>query len=257
MFKITHVVSLTLATLISPVAMAQTAATPPAATPPAAPAPQSAGAGSDAPAAPVAAAPVATPVVDSTTASSPPPACELHIWPAARVAAVTQGMGAGFGLIGALIDSSAHADQNKRDQAFITAALDAKAQAKVLRELDLPTLLHLPPSAVIIHDQGMDIKTDDTRRLSDSSTKCYYEFVVRSLSYFKNAVYSGQMRTFLALRGFDGASIKTDFTDSKHETLEVKLPKEGEDTGPATDALISAFRLDVTFFANKFAKKKA
>ena len=248
-----HAIALALATLISPVAMAQTAATSPA-TPSAQPT-------ADAPAAPAASTPapaVASPAVDAAlAAASSPPACELHIWPAARVSASTEGLGVGFGLLGALIDVAAHADQNKRDQAFITASLDAKSQAKALRELDLPTLLHLPPSTVIMHDQGIDLKTDDVKRLSDSSAKCYYEFVVRSLMYLKTTAHAPQMRTFLSIRGFDGAAIKTDFRDSKHGNLDVKLPKEGEDTGPATDALVGAFKFDVNYFANKYVKKKA
>ena len=194
----------------------------------------------------------------AATASAPGaevPACELHVWPAASVSATTQGAGAGFGLIGALIDTAAHADQNKRDTAFITGTLDARAQAQVLRELDLPAKLHLPPSQVIIHDQGIDIKHDDPKRLSDSTAQCYVEFVVRGLFYFQNLVYRGQMRTFLEVRRFDGATVKFDFRDSKHEDLTVKLPKEGEDTGPATDALVTAFRGDVAFFSDKVARK--
>jgi hypothetical protein len=195
-------------------------------------------------------APVAAPAPAAAV-----PACELHVWPAASVSALTQGAGAGFGLIGALVDSAAHADQNKRDTAFITGTLDAQAQANVLRELDLPARLHLPPSQVIVHDQGIDIKRDNPRRLSDSTAQCYTEFVVRGLFYFQNLVYKGQMRTFLEVRRFDGAKLEFDFRDSKHEDLGVRLPKEGEDTGPATDALITAFRGDVAFFSDKFARK--
>ena len=91
-------------------------------------------------------------------------------------------------------------------------------------------------------DQGADIKGDDPHRLSDSTAQCYTEFVVRALSYFQSVAYSGQMRTFLEVRRFDGATVKVDFRDSKHEDLKVKLPKEGEDTGPATDALLAAFQ---------------
>jgi len=218
---------------VASAAMAQTVATPAA---PPAPEP--------APVAAMAPAPAA-----------PPPACELHVWPAARVSATTQGAAAGFGVIGALVDAAAHADQNKRDTAFITGALDAQAQANVLRDLDLPARLHLPPSQVIVHDQGIDVKRDNPQRLSDSTAQCYAEFVVRGLFYFQNLVYRGQMRTFLEVRRFDGEKLKVDFRDSKHEDLDVKLPREGEDTGPATDALITAFRGDVAFFSDKFARK--
>lgn len=223
--------SLMAAILIAPAAMAQTT-----------------------PEAPISVSPAAVPAATAPAAPEVP-ACELHVWPAARVSAVTQGVGAGLGLIGALIDSAAHADQNKRDTAFITGALDAAAQARALRSMDLPAQLHLPPSQVIIHEQGLDLKSDNPARLSDSKAKCYNEFVVRSLLYFKNAVYSGQMRTFLGVRGFDGDKVTFEFRDSRHENLEVKLPKEGEDTGPASDALIKAFKGDVAFFTEKFVKK--
>jgi hypothetical protein len=221
------------AALAAPAVMAQTVSPPDA---PPAPEPAPLAAAASAPAAPV-------------------PVCELHVWPAESVGAMTQGVGAGFGLVGALIDSAAHADQNKRDTAFIAGTLDAQAQAQVLRALDLPARLHLPPSQVIIHDQGVDIKRDDPKRLSDSTAQCYVEFVVRALSYFQSVAYRGQMRTYLEMRRFDGATLKFDFRDSKHEDLEVKLPREGEDTGPATDALLAAFRGDVGFFADKVARK--
>ncbi len=168
---------------------------------------------------------------------------------------MTEGVGAGFGLIGALVDAAAHADQNKRDTAFITGTLDAQAQANVLRDLDLPARLHLPPSQVIMHDQGISIKQDDANRLSDSTRQCYVEFVVRGLSYFQSIAYRGQMRTFLEVRRFDGAKVTYDFRDSRHEDLAVKLPKNGEDTGPATDALLAAFRGDVAYFSDKLARK--
>lgn len=234
-----HALSLTIAFLAAPAAMTETV---PVTTAPV----QAADQGTPAP---------ASPPLPTAAAAAPVPDCELHVWPAARVSAVTQGAGAGFGIIGALIDSAAHADQNKRDTAFITGALDAQSQARVLRDLDLPARLHLPPSQVIIHEEGIDLKQDNPRRLSESNAQCYTEFVVRGLLYFKNTMYKGQMRTFIGVRRFDGTTVKTDFRDSRHENLEVKLPKEGEDTGPATASLLTAFQGDVTFFTDKFARK--
>ena len=240
------------AVLAAPAAMAQTSATQTAATP-AAPAAMAQTAAT--PAAPPAPEPTPAAAAAAPAPAAAAPACELHVWPAARVSAMTQGAGASMGLIGALVDASAHADQNKRDTAFITGTLDAHAQAQVLRDLDLPAKLHLPPSQVIFHEQGIDVNRDDPKRLSDSTVPCYAEFVVRGLFYFKSVAYRGQMRTFFELRRFDGATVKVDFRDSKHEDLTVKLPKEGEDTGPATDALLAAFKGDAAFFSDKFARK--
>lgn len=228
------------AALVAPAAMAQTAEAP-AAAPASEPTP--------------AAAPAPAPEPAPAMADASAPACELHVWPAASVSATTQGVGAGFGLVGALIDAAAHAEQNKRDTAFITGALDANAQAQALRQLDLPTRLHLPPSQVIVHEQGIELKKDDPRRLSDSTAQCYSEFIVRGLFYFQSVAYKAQMRTFLEVRRFDGQTLKYDFRDSRHEKLQVKLPKEGEDTGPATDALITAFKGGVVYFSDKLARK--
>jgi hypothetical protein len=197
-------------------------------------------------AAPAAAAPVADPGA---------PVCEMHVWPAARVAAVTQGAGAAFGLIGGLIDAASHADQNKRDKAFITSALDPAAQARALRELNLPAILHLPPAKIITHDEGIDLHSEMTGRLAQSSAPCYYDVVVRQLFYLKTSTTKGKMRTFIAVRGANGKIGVIDYKDSANHALDVKLPKDGEDGTAANEALVDAFKADVTEFSAKFARK--
>lgn len=203
--------------------------------------------------APVAAA---TPNAAPAAAAVPTaPTCELHIWPAARVAAVTQGAGSMFGLVGALIDAASNANRNKRDKAFITAALDPAAQARALRELNLPTLMSLPAASIITHDEGIDLKSDMTGRLSQSSAPCYYDVVVRQLFYLKTATTKGKMRTFIAVRGANGQTRVVDYKDSANHALDVKLPEEGEDATLASQALINAFKADVTQFSEKFVRK--
>lgn len=183
------------------------------------------------------------------------PVCEMHVWPAARVSAVTQGAGSMFGLIGGLIDAAAHADQNKRDKAFITGALDSAAQARALRDMNLPSTLNLPAATVITHDEGIELTSDKTGRLAQSSAPCYYDVVVRQLFYLKSATTKGKMRTFISVRGANGASQVIDYKDSANHALDVTLPKEGEDAGPASIALIDAFKADVTEFSAKFVRK--
>jgi len=197
----------------------------------------------------------AAPAAPATEASPAAPACEMHIWPAARVAAVTQGAGSAFGFIGAMIDAAAHAEQNKRDKAFITSALDPAAQARALRELDLPASLHLPPANVVTHDEGIELNGETTGRLAKSAAPCYYDVVVRQLLYFKTATTKGKMRTFITVRGANGKAGAIDYRDSANHALDVKLPKEGEDATAANRALIDAFKADVTEFSAKFARK--
>jgi len=162
-----------------------------------------------------------------------------------------------FGLVGGLIDAASHADQNKRDKAFITSALDSAAQARALKEMDLPKILNLPPAIVITHDQGIELTGDNTGRLAQSSAPCYYDVVVRQLAYLKTATTKGKMRTFILVRGANGTKRVIDYKDSANHALDVKLPKEGEDVAPATTALIDAFKADVTEFSAKFVQKTA
>lgn len=202
----------------------------------------------------------ATPTASTTTTVAPTSAganCEVHVWPAARVTAVTQGAGAMFGLIGGLIDAASNANRNKRDKAFITAALDPAAQARALRELDVPTLLALPPAIVITHDEGIELKSDMTGRLAQSAAPCYYDVVIRQLFYLKTATTKGKMRTFIAVRGANGQSRVIDYKDSANHALDVKLPGDGEDATVANRALIDAFKADLTEFGSKFVRKTA
>jgi hypothetical protein len=198
-------------------------------------------------------APATSPVSTATAAST----CEVHVWPSARVSAVTQGAGAWFGLIGGLIDAAANADRNKRDTAFITSALDSAAQARALREMNLPRILNLPPANVISHDEGVELTGETTGRLAQSSAPCYYDFVVRQLFYFNTASTKGKMRTFILVRGSDGNRRVINYKDSANHALDVKLPKEGEDTTEASRALINAFKADVQEFSTKFVRKTA
>src|SRR3954451_8564117 len=194
----------------------------------------------------------ATPMTAATGGAS---ACEIHVWPAARVAAVTTGAGQMFGLIGGLIDAAVHADENKRDKAFITAALDAPAQARALKEMNLSATLNLPVATVITHDEGIELTSETTGRLAQSSEPCYYDVVIRQLSYLKTATTKGKMRTFIMVRGANGNSRAINYKDSANHALDIKLPKEGTDGTEASRALVDAFKADVAQFSAKFVRK--
>ena len=153
--------------------------------------------------------------------------------------------------------AGAYADQNKRDKAFITSVLDPAAQARALKEMNLPATLNLPPAKVITHDEGIELNSETTGRLSQSSAPCYYDVVVRQLFYFKSATTKGKMRTFIMVRGADGNTRVVDYKDSANHALDVKLPKEGEDATEASRALIDAFKADVSEFSAKFVRKTA
>lgn len=194
------------------------------------------------------AAPVPTAVVPAT--------CELHIWPAETVASITQGAGASFGLLGALIDSASHAEQNKRDKVAISAALSPANQNSAMKDVKVESLLNLlPPVNVSFHDNAPNLKGDEAHRLSDSKSQCYYELVVRELYYLKTATVHAKIRSFIAVRKFDGDKLVDDYRDSANHALEKSLPKEGEDFSAANADLLNAFKADVTEFSLKYARK--
>jgi hypothetical protein len=190
-----------------------------------------------------------------TTATGGAPSCEIHVWPASRVGAMTTGAGQMFGLIGGLIDAAAHADQNKRDKVFITGALDAPAQARALKEMNLSTTLNLPVARVITHDEGIELTSETTGRLAQSSAPCYYDVVIRQLFYLKTATTKGKMRTFIMVRGANGNNRVINYKDSANHALDLKLPNEGEDGTEASRALVDAFKADVAQFSAKFVRK--
>jgi hypothetical protein len=115
----------------------------------------------------------------------------------------------------------------------------------------------LPTSKVITHDEGIELKSETTGRLAQSSAPCYYDVVVRQLFYMKTATTKGKMRTYIAVRGANGNVGVINYKDSANHALDVKLPKEGEDATDASRALIDAFKADVTEFSTKFVRKTA
>lgn len=71
--------------------------------------------------------------------------CELHVWPAEKFQAMTTGWGMGFGMLGAALDSAGHAKGDKARRSEMASALDSDGQIHALQQMDLVTLLNLPP----------------------------------------------------------------------------------------------------------------
>jgi hypothetical protein len=129
-------------------------------------APAAAAAPAPAPATATAAAPAAT---DSGTA------CELHIWPAERFTAQTTGWLSSFGMLGALADSSTHANKDKGNRTEMASALDSPGQLAALTSLDLTSLMKISGAKIITHDKPLERHTMNkiTTRRAESTSPCY------------------------------------------------------------------------------------
>ena len=183
-------------------------------------------------------------------------ACELHVWPAERMNAVTTGW-----LGGGLLDAAINSGKNASDKAGVASALDSPTQLDALQSLDLIDLLELQPGTVIVrHEQPLERKTMNkvkTRR-SDSAATCYNELIVADVFYQKAAIYGRSLRTLFMLRKF-GDDQKIDFEYKAWGGNGLKLfpAKEGEDAIAASDELVTIFKRNFDEYANNARKSIA
>jgi hypothetical protein len=174
--------------------------------------------------------------------------CELHIWPAERMSAMTTGW-----LGGGLIEAAMNAGKDANNKTLMASALDSPSQLDALQELDLRGLLKLSPGTTIVrHEEPLERKTMNkvkTRR-SDSQAKCYSELIVADVFYQKAAIYGRSLRTLFMLRDF-GNDQKVDFEYKAWGGNGLKLfpPKEGEDAIAALDELVSVYQANFDEYA--------
>ena len=185
--------------------------------------------------------------------------CELHVWPAERFQARTSGWGVGFGMIGAMIDASGHANGDKARRSNLAAALDPEGQVEALKSLDLLTLLQLPATTTVVsHNDPLDRKTlgkINTRR-SDSVSPCYTELMVSDVLYTKAAMWGRSLRTGFTVRKF-GASNDAPAKSSSTGGNKLKLfpPKEGDDVTASNQELVDMFKKDFVEAAGNLSRQ--
>lgn len=228
----------TAALTAAPAAFAQTAEAPAptsAATEAAVPA--------EAPAAVEAPAPAGRPGLLPTAAAD---GCELHVWPAERMAAQTTGWLSGFGVIGAIADQSANAKKNSDHQSLLATALDSPSQLDALASLDLRNLLaRSPGTTIVMHETPLERHTMNKikARRSDSTAQCYSELIVADVLYQKAALYGRSLRTLFMFRDFGkDQTIDREYKAWGGNGLKLFPPQEGEDAVAALDELVGVFK---------------
>lgn len=184
------------------------------------------------------------------------PGCELHVWPAERMASMTTGW-----LGGGLIDAAIHANRDASNRALLASALDSPSQLEALKRVDLLKMLgRKPETVIIVHDKPLDRPTMNkvkTRR-AESQSPCYSELIVADVLYMKAAIYGRSLRTLFMFRDF-GNDQKIDFEYKAWGGNGLKLfpPNEGEDSIAALDELGSVFRLNFEEYSNNQRKSLA
>jgi hypothetical protein len=184
------------------------------------------------------------------------PGCELHVWPAERMASMTTGW-----LGGGLLDAAIHANRDASNRALLASALDSPSQLEALKRVDLLKMLgRKPETVIIVHDKPLDRPTMNkvkTRR-AESQSPCYSELIVADVLYMKAAIYGRSLRTLFMFRDF-GNDQKIDFEYKAWGGNGLKLfpPNEGEDSIAALDELGSVFRLNFEEYSNNQRKSLA
>ena len=238
------------ALLAAPVAFAQTAEPTPApeATPVvAAPAPEAAPA-----------VPAGRPGLTPSVAAD---GCELHVWPAERMAAQTTGWLSGFGVIGAIADQSANAKKNSNHQSLLATALDSPSQLDALAALDLRTMLaRSPGTTIVMHETALERHTMNKikARRSDATAQCYSELIVADVLYQKAALYGRSLKTLFMFRDFgNDQKIDREYKAWGGNGLKLFPPQEGEDAVAALDELVGVFKGNFDEYARNARKSLA
>ncbi|KPF53178.1 hypothetical protein IP65_14355 [Novosphingobium sp. AAP1] len=192
-------------------------------------------------------------VVVHAPSAAAPDGCELHIWPAERMASMTTGL-----LGGGLLDAAIHGNRDATNRTLMASALDSPSQLDALETLDLRGMLKLTPGTTIVtHATPLVRKTMNSvkTRRSDSQAKCYSELVVADVFYQKAAIYGRSLRTLFMVREF-GDDQKIDFEYKAWGGNGLKLfpPKEGDDAVAALDELVAVFKKNFEEYAGNEAK---
>lgn len=180
-----------------------------------------------------------------------PPACELHVWPAGPVRAMTQGW----------VQNHVNDLAYKRPTGGFAKPeiLTPERQATLLRAADLPSKLGLPAGTMLVaHDAPLpraDASRTD-RHIADGPA-CYAELILHQVVFDDAALAKRSLKTLIAYRRFDEAA-PARFSTWAETDLSVFPAKRPELQDAADAELIAAYGENLREFARyATAPKKA
>jgi hypothetical protein len=187
-----------------------------------------------------------------TSAAPATPECELHVFPTLEGQAMTTGMLAGFGIIGAIADASVNKDRNISETEYLKEALGPRLQIEAMKSIDLVKELKLPPSQIIFETPIADrkVSTKATNRLSSSTAACYIELLVTQNFYTKKAIYGRSLNNRFIFKDFRSGKTKAKLVKGRGGNgLSHFPPKTTDETEAAEKDLRDAFAKNFVEFA--------
>lgn len=171
------------------------------------------------------------------------PACELHLWPADDIKAVTQGW-----ILNHVVDQTF--DASRSDVAKPEVLAPAR-QAELLAAQDWNALLKFPPGRVITHSEPLGrSEASAKQRHASSSSSCYREFAVSQLFYDDAPIAGRSLRALMIYRDFGSDSVPQSTFSTWAETRLKLFPADKEEEAGAADAeLVNAYRSNLRTFA--------
>lgn len=177
------------------------------------------------------------------TAPVPAAGCELHVWPASDIKAVTQGW---------VLNNTVNQDFNLAKGGFAKPqTLTPDRQVALLKAVDLPGLLKLPAQQVVTHDEPLTrAQAAAQTRNAQSTSPCYTEFVVSQLFYDRAPIAGRSLKTMIVYRTFgDAANVEATFATWAETGLKIFPAKTAEQAGAAEAELETAYQTNMREFA--------
>jgi hypothetical protein len=193
-----------------------------------------------------------TAAVPAAAQEAAAPSCELHVFPTLEGQALTTGMLAGFGIIGAVADAAANKDRNISEAAYLKEALGPRLQIEALKSVDLVSELKLQPSQIIYETPIADrkISTKATNRLTSSTAPCYAELLITQNFYTKRAIYGRSLNNRFIFKDFRTGKTKAALVKGRGGNgLSYFPPKTTDETEAAEKDLREAFAKNFREFA--------
>jgi hypothetical protein len=175
--------------------------------------------------------------------SSPSAPCEIHVWPAPELKAVTQGWVWNHTVNQAFDPAKGGVARPK--------VLAPEAQGALLGTLDLPRLFGAAPAEVVVHPEPLTYAAASAPvRQSASTSPCYSELIVRQIFYDEAPMAGKSLRSLLVYRRFGSApEVQSSFSTWAETSLST-FPAQTAAEAQAADAeLLQAYRNNVSGFA--------
>lgn len=201
-----------------------------------------------------------TPLAAQEAAPAADAKCELHVFPTLEGEAMTTGLLAGFGIVGAIADAAANNNRNISETEYLKEALGPRLQIEALKTIDLAKELKLPPSEIIFETPIADRKvtTKATNRLSSSTAPCYVELIVTQNFYTKKAIYGRSLNNRFILKDFRTGKTTAKLVKGRGGNgLSYFPPKTTDETEKAEAELREVFTKNFVEFAKGIPAARA